>query len=230
MFGFITRRRAAKAKAGTGTERPAPRARLGMEGLEDRHCPAGLTVQQFAANLVNVSRTAAAQSVIDIAKAEVQRPTLLANAIVQDAVRIANDVKSGASLVKLFNDYAPLVQHLKLEQALVSAYRLSPSLALANNTTIQNDLRAVAVDYTVTVMFLRDLTAHVQTTVAPTTAPVSGFTQVYSDLNAMGRFGGLTPQQSPALQSLIQSIPSSAWSKDPGVLAVNQLVTRMLGG
>lgn len=207
----------------------AKRTRLGLEGLEAREVPAALTLQQFANNLVNVSRADAARVVRDIAVIESQRPTVLANAIVQDAVRINNDIQSG-TLVKMFSDFAPLVQHLNQELALQSYYGLPASAALANYTVIQSDLKAIGTDYAVTVMFLRDLNAQTQTVTMPAAAPVSGFTQVYSDLAAMGRWGGMTPSQNPGLNNLIQSIPSSAWSRDPSVIAVNQMVNRMLGG
>jgi hypothetical protein len=207
--------------------RPAARVRLEAEALEARDCPT--TLQAFTTNLITVAHADSARLVKDAATIELVRPTLLANSIAQDLVRINADAQHG-SLVQMFADYAPLMQHLSQELTLTSVLHLSSASALANYTAVQQDIKAVATDYAVTLILLRDLTAHAPTTTVPTTAPVSGLNQVYSDLNAMGKWGGMTPQQNPALQNLIQSIPSSAWSTDPGVIAVNKMVDQMLGG
>jgi hypothetical protein len=208
--------------------RPTARPRLEAEVLETRDCPAALTLQQFATNLINVSHTDAIRSVTDAAVIEAVRPTLLAKSIVQDLVKIKADVQNG-SLIQMFADYKPLLQHMGQEVILTAAFHLPASSALATYTAVQKDIVSVATDYSATVILLRDIVAHVQTTTVPTTAPVSGLTQVYSDLNALGQWGGMTPQQNPALQNLIQSIPSSAWSTNPQVMAINQMVDHMLG-
>jgi hypothetical protein len=222
-------RRVANWFSGTATPSKVRRSspRIALESLEKRDCPA--TLQGYVSALVNTTRADAEHLVRDAAYIEYYRPTFGSSTIYQDLVRINSDVQYGAPLVQMFNDFAPLVRHLNQEAAIASYYHLSPAAALANYTAIQSDFRAVGTDYAATVILLEDLTVHAPTTVLPTAAPVSGLSQVYADLNAMGRFGGLTPAQSPALQSLISSIPPSAYSTNQSVIAVNQAVDHLLG-
>ncbi|MBY0230729.1 MAG: hypothetical protein K2W96_15690 [Gemmataceae bacterium] len=63
--------------------------------------------------------------------------------------------------------------------------------------------------------------------------PPAGFTGkqgVQTAFNAMGLWGGMTPKTNPGLAAGIKGIPDSAWAKDPGQIAVNRLVDKMLGG
>ena len=185
-------------------------ASLSVESLEKRDVPTALSFQNRIAFLLE-----------DVAMQQVfkQQPKLVTSTLATDLTNLTNDVGNlNSTAERVF------VDAVKLDLDIFLQAKASPSSNLLAVNGVPNICMALL---STADTVWKTLPASKQTTVAP---PASGQTQVYSDLAALGKYGGITPQQSPLMQSLIQSIPSSAWSKDPGVAAINQMVNNMLGG
>jgi hypothetical protein len=155
--------------------------------MEARDCPA--TFQAFAAALNNQITADVNRFLRDAAIVEILQPTLMANTVKQDLIRLATDVQAD-NLRSVFADFQTLGQHLFQEARTVVGYGFPSRYVLLATNQVVSDLLAVSRDKQVTFAFVGYIATHSQYHASPSTPTPSVWTSGL--LFGPGTIGGAT--------------------------------------
>ncbi len=123
---------------------PARQATPGVESLEARNMPSGVTFSTLTIALALKTRADALKLANDAISAESSHPTLLWTQLVKDAQALKYDAVHG-SLTAIGTDAGKLLRDGNTEAALVSLFHLSQT-PLVKNVTVRQDAINLIVD------------------------------------------------------------------------------------